>query len=43
MLTVCGYSMVHLSNHDKSFTSIVKNGRDSLENLCNVITEYVKK
>ena len=43
MLTVCGYSMAHLINHDKSFTSIVKNGRDSLEHLCNVITEYAKK
>lgn len=46
MLTVCGYSMAHLinhDNHDKSFTSIAKNGRDSLEHLCNVITEYAKK
>ena len=24
MLTVCGYSMAPLSNHDQSFTSIVK-------------------
>ena len=43
MLTVCGYSLAHLGNHDKSFTSIVKNGRYSLEHLCNVITEYAKK
>ena len=43
MHTVCGYSMAHLSNHDKSFTSIVKNGRDSLQHLCNGITKHAKK